>query len=95
MTPIAVIIGLLLTFYVMRSLIRPFTAGSAEEAQAAEIFSFDRFERQRLVQVLRDLEIDFQTGKIPQEDYHNLKLASSRELAEVLSRLDKAAHERE
>jgi hypothetical protein len=45
-------------------------------------------QRERFVQVLRDLELDFQTEKISAEDYASMRASVSAELGQVLSRLD-------
>jgi hypothetical protein len=45
-------------------------------------------QRERLVQVMRDLELDFSLRNITEQDYRMTKAEISRELAAVLERLD-------
>ena len=50
-------------------------------------------QRERFLQVLRDLELDYQTEKISAGDYASMRASVSAELAEVLARLDEAARD--
>ena len=87
-----IILGFLLTALVIWRVVSPLLLPVAEEQRWDESNSRFATEKERLVQVLRDLEIDYQTGKVSQDDYHHMRLASSRELAEVLERIDRVAH---
>ena len=50
-------------------------------------------QRERFLQVLRDLELDYQTEKISAGDYASMRASVSAELGEVLARLDEAARD--
>ena len=45
-------------------------------------------QRARCVQVLKDLELDFMTGKVSEQDYGEMRRSLSAELAEILKKLD-------
>ena len=70
------------------ALIRPFLS-----EQIPELVEFDSSTRQltdhreRLLQVLRDLEFDLQTQKISSDDFERTKRSISVELAKVLKQL--------
>ena len=44
-------------------------------------------QKERFLQVLKDLELDFATGKLTQEDYNQMRNSISLELAGVLKKL--------
>ncbi|RMG42275.1 MAG: hypothetical protein D6719_06765 [Candidatus Dadabacteria bacterium] len=44
--------------------------------------------KERLIQVLKDLELDYNTDKLEEQDYIQTKRAISVELAKVLTRLE-------
>lgn len=46
-------------------------------------------QRARCIQVLKDLELDYSTQKISQDDYESSRLALSAELAGILEKLDR------
>lgn len=45
-------------------------------------------ERERILRTIKDLELDFQMGKISTEDHASMKARGAEELTQVLSRLD-------
>jgi len=45
-------------------------------------------QKERFVQVLKDLELDFATGKLTQDDYTQMRNSISLELAGILKKLD-------
>lgn len=48
-----------------------------------------REQRARTVQMLKDLELDYSTGKVPQEDYQEMRARLGHELAQILEALER------
>ena len=81
----AVLLTLAINWWVVRPLFASFSdlqiAGSDEAQQLLD-------HKQRCLQVLRDLELDFSTQKIGEHDFQTMKNQVSQELAAILSRID-------
>ncbi len=81
----AILVTLGMNWWIIRPLFATYREGVGE----------DSWERQQLVdqkerclQVLRDLELDHATQKIGDHDYQNMRRQVSYELAGILSRID-------
>jgi len=46
-------------------------------------------QKERLLQVLKDLELDFDTGKITADEHQEMRLSISQEVGEIIRYLDK------
>ncbi len=57
-------------------------AGPAEQTQLLHE------QRERCLQVLKDLELDYHTGKVSEADYRSMKLSTSQELSALLKSID-------
>ena len=62
-----------------------FSAGAGVETTMTVLMD----QKDRSVYMLRDLELDYTTGKLSEEEYNSLKLELSYELAEVIKKIDK------
>ncbi|MBX7142890.1 MAG: hypothetical protein K1X79_00390 [Oligoflexia bacterium] len=84
---------LILTVVCAWFLVRPHLAqvvGGADNSQSERERLLDQ--KQRFVQALRDIELDFQTKKISIQEYSDMKSAASVELAGVLEQLDRISN---
>lgn len=54
----------------------------------AEDSSPHQEQKARIVQMLRDLDLDHSTGKVSDEEHQKMKMAMSAELASVLEKID-------
>ncbi len=88
---------LLLVWYVLTprlqaaALSQDSSGGAAIVQGRGEDFDGLSDQRERFMQVLRDLELDYQTEKISSADYASMRASVSAELGQVLARLDEAA----
>lgn len=86
----ALLVGAMLTavmfWFVLSPQLRPGVA-APESGQLDDLRGL-RDQKERCVQVLRDLELDFQTKKISDADYATMKSQVSVELAQILHQLD-------
>ena len=64
------------------------TAG--EDAESAELEALEAAKASKLSEI-RDMELDFHSGKFSEEDYHALDRQLREEAVELLHRLDAAA----
>lgn len=82
------IAAIVLSFIIAWYLLRPFFASAV--TSGGEVVS-DREslldQKERCLQVLKDLELDFSLKKISDKDYATMKSSLQRELATVLQRL--------
>ncbi|MBX7138778.1 MAG: hypothetical protein K1X83_12450 [Oligoflexia bacterium] len=77
---ITIIAGLLLAAVVVTLVVKPLFDNSADFLpEDPETEQSDR--RERLLQLIKDLELDFSTGKISESDYKLLKLRAAGEIA--------------
>jgi hypothetical protein len=85
--------GCLLALAVAWFVFKPLFEGSdvSEPEQADDRLLNLRDQKERCVQVLKDLDMDFSTGKIEKEDYETTKLQLSTQLAEIMNALEKSA----
>ncbi|RIL11316.1 MAG: hypothetical protein DCC75_02565 [Proteobacteria bacterium] len=81
------LLTVLLCWYIMRPLIV-----SGEESAAARSTERGRMlaRKEQLLQALKDLDLDNQTGKISTEDYIGSRSQMTSELAELYAALDSA-----
>lgn len=77
-------LGLPLLLYIVKPLFRPLSSTSYETDEFFEL----EIERERSFRALADLDFDYESGKISQEDYEPLRAALLAETAEVLARID-------
>ena len=72
--------GLLLAALIVTLVLKPLLDDSADFLpEDPETEQSDR--RERLLQLIKDLELDFSTGKISETDYKQLKLRAAGEIA--------------
>lgn len=50
-----------------------------------------RDQKERCLQVLKDLELDFQTGKVAADDYQQTRTTLTNELGAILEKLERGA----
>jgi hypothetical protein len=77
--------------YVLRPILQP--DGSEVSATLDAEFRNLLDQKERCVQVLRDLELDFGTGKIEPEEFERMKSGIVSEMAVVLKQLDRYTDE--
>ena len=75
----------LLALSVATLLVAPHTGTSTGQMALDENSISDQ--KERCIQVLRDLELDFTTQKISEEDYKKTRLTLEQELASILTKL--------
>ena len=86
------LLSIVLAFFVAWLLIKPHLEPEAVASAAAGNGSsslqglFDQ--KQRCVQVIKDLDLDFSTGKISAQDYDRMRAGLSEELAGLLTQID-------
>jgi hypothetical protein len=90
---LAACIGCLILFVVL-FLIWPLLESKASETQGFNSKSFEDYrqlfhEREALLESLKDLEVDFQTGKISEQDRQPLKQDLSAKLMNVLHEIER------
>lgn len=85
----SLLLALICAWFMLRPHLAEISAG--EEAVSSKLEQA-RDQKERLVRVLRDLELDFQTKKISAQEYEEMKASTSLELAEVLDTLDRKSH---
>lgn len=78
------ILSIFVTWYLLRPLFATEVLGGGEVVTDRESL-LDQ--KERCLQVLKDLELDFSLAKISEGDYTTMKGSLQRELASVLSRL--------
>lgn len=78
------------TILIAYFLVLPHLDKSAVAHGAPENFDLQGLldERERVLRTIKDLELDFQMGKISVDDHAVLKGRSAEELARILARLD-------
>ena len=77
--------------YVLRPIVQPDTSEQSDVLDAEFRNLLDQ--KERCVQVLRDLELDFGTGKIDPDEYERMKAGIVSEMAVVLKQLDRYTDE--
>lgn len=86
----AVVISFALFVGALYLIIRPFLVPAeapVEEAISPELES----QKNRIIDAIREIEMDYQTGKLDEEDYTVLKSRYTAAAAEVLKRIDAQA----
>ena len=83
-----VLIGLMLAvlaaFFVARPLIRPDSAVANDESAITDLLA----RREAAYQILRDLDSDFQSEKLAEDDYRQMRVQALAQAAEVVAQLD-------
>ena len=94
MSFLALIVSVAFTVAMILQMIRPFLASRGDQLRF-EVLEDDLREietlldrKAALVQMLRDLEYDYETDKIAEEDYRRFKLSCERQAVAVMRRLD-------
>lgn len=88
---VALLASILLAASVAWFLVRPYLVlddGTSGLVDGEELATTLADQKARCIQVLRDLELDFTTGKISVADYEQTKNRLSIELATILERID-------
>ncbi|MCO6429430.1 MAG: hypothetical protein J5J00_01095 [Deltaproteobacteria bacterium] len=82
----ALLLSAAAAWYVFRPLIIENSPAAVQNVSGRELKLLDA--KQRLVQMLRDLELDRSTDKMSEQEYDTLKRTLSLELASILKELD-------
>lgn len=88
---LALLASILLATFVGWYLVLPYllpASGDAGGVEGENLAVTLADQKTRCIQVLRDLELDFATGKISSADYEQTKTRLSIELAAILERID-------
>jgi len=83
-------IAFIFTVLLLWLLVHPFLYAEAETSvvpQSEEQLSL-RDQKERCVQVIKDLELDFATGKVIESEYTETKRTLSLELSSLLEKID-------
>ena len=85
----ALVFSILASFVVAWFIVTPLFGGN-ELLSSGDVLPHDalRDQKDRFVQMLRDLELDFATAKVSSSDYEQTKYELSLQLAEILKRLE-------
>lgn len=84
----SVLLALAINWWVLRPLFAVYSnSSSALSERGSQLFD----KKERCLQVLRDLQLDYATRKLGEADYLAMKAQVSRELAEVLAAIDSLA----
>lgn len=89
---IGVIIGLALALAVVFLVTRPLRQPSAATATDDVALSDLAAQREAAYQILRDLDSDFQAGKLAEDDYRPMRVQALAQAAEIIAQLD--SHQR-
>jgi len=77
---------LLLMWFVLTPFFQEETGPALFEESGVRAGLYDQ--KERFLQVIRDLDLDFQTKKLSEDDYQAMRSAVSAELGEIMARLD-------
>lgn len=80
--------GFVLLLVVAYLIARPLIAPTSEAEERSRSALED--EKSRLFDTIRDLDLDFTTGKLAEDDYRKLRARSLAEAAEVMRAIDEA-----
>lgn len=87
----ALIISIIAAFATAYVLVRPHLAeGAPANIPTSENMTLLLEQKQRCLQILKDLELDYHTNKVSQADYKAMKLSASQDLSSILKAIDGA-----
>ena len=89
MIMISLLASILFAFFVAWLLVKPHVEvlGPGIQGNSETILSLND-QKARCVQVIKDLDLDFSTGKLSKEDYERMRKSLTMELAGILTRID-------
>ena len=81
---VGAVLALIAAIFVARPLLRPVASSDADESRLSDLLA----RREGAYQVLRDLDSDYQSAKLAEDDYRQMRVQALAQAAEIVAQLD-------